>query len=137
MPTQGSNPCLSAHKPKGREKMRYELKRVEIWPIIKVVLIFSLVFGFFIGIFYAFFFSFISRFAAPFHDLSGQDFGSFGGVGILFLVFICTVFITVINIVTATVFTALYNLMATSIGGLVFDLAPQKEETSQDSLPVG
>jgi hypothetical protein len=117
--------------------MRYELKRVEIWPIIKVVFIISLVFGFFIGIFYASIFSFISRLATPFNGLSGQDFSSFGGVGILFLVLICTVFITVINVITAAVFTAIYNLLATSIGGLVFDLKPQKEETNQDSLPVG
>jgi hypothetical protein len=116
--------------------MRYELKRVEIWPIIKVVFILSLIFGFFIGIFYALIFSFISRFAAPFQGFGGQEFSSFGGIGILFLVLICTVFITVINIFTAAVFTALYNLLATSIGGLVFNLAP-KEETGQDLPPVG
>ena len=114
--------------------MRYEIKRIEIWPVIKVVTIFSLLLGFFIGLFYAFLMMFISRFSSPLEEFGASELTSLGSIGITFIIVFCLVFVTLFNVLAAAVFTALYNLLAGWIGGLTVELEPKSD---QGSIPVG
>ena len=116
--------------------MRYELKRIEIWPIIRVVLIFSLIFGFFIGLFYGLVFSIIGRLAAPLESFSGEEFSALTGAGTIMIVILTMILITFLNVLVAALFTALYNLLAASVGGLIFELEP-KQESRPDSISIG
>ncbi len=108
--------------------MKYELRRIDIWPIVKIVFILSLLLGFFIGLLYAGMFLLLDLFADLAADSGLEEIGSLGGGFAIIVLLACTVGISFIYTVGAIIITVLYNLLAGSIGGFRFDL--QQVESS-------
>lgn len=98
--------------------MRYELQRIEIWSVIKIIFIVSLFLGFMISIFYAGLFFILSAFG---NALAPAEFGSFvpvtGGVMAIGIIVFGTITIAITYTIAATVFVGIYNLLARLVGG--------------------
>ena len=101
--------------------MKYELKRIDIWPIVKIVFIFSLLFGFFIGVLYAGMFLLLDLFA-NLAEAGYEEMGSLGSGFAVIILLACTAGVTIVHTVGAVIVVVLYNLLAGAIGGLRFDL---------------
>lgn len=98
--------------------MRYELKRIEIWSVIKIIFIVSLFIGFLISVFYAglfFVMSALGEALAP-SDLSNVLPVS-GAVAIGIVVF-GTIGLAILYTLMAIIFVGLYNLIARLAGGI-------------------
>lgn len=112
--------------------MRYELKTIGLWSLLKVSFFLNLVFGFVVGLVYAFMFSVMIAISGfiPLEDL-GVDTSElslgflFVGLPIVFSIG-SAVFSTLICVFGAVV----YNLIARLIGGLEFDLTPVNQTAS-------
>ena len=106
--------------------MRYELKTIGIWAMLKVSFFMNLVIGFLCGLFYAFFMSLLLAFssAIPLPEL-GLDPAE---ISFTFLFIVMPIFFAVGGAVFLTLFyvfgAALYNLVARVVGGYEFELAP-------------
>ena len=111
--------------------MRYEIQRVEIWPIVKLVLIISLLFGFFMGLLNAGFVLLVDTMSRTAAHVGFQDVQSFGASFALFVLMFSTVFIAILSTVAAMILTAFYNLIAAWVGGLVVDIEPLETPDSQ------
>ncbi len=121
--------------PKRGETMKYELKRIEIWPVFKIVFVLSLLLGFFIGLIYAGLFLIIDAFANVAAESGFEEFNTFGpGLAILMII-ACTFGISFLYTTGALVFTVLYNLIAGSIGGFRVEL--KSIDKKEDSFSVG
>lgn len=100
--------------------MKLELKRIAIWPIIKISFVVNLVIGFLVGIMYAFMLMLIVF--APMSYL-GRDFESempiaVGGFMLIILPIIMAGFMAVVNTIFAVIAALIYNLAAKLFGGL-------------------
>ncbi|MBN1560955.1 DUF3566 domain-containing protein [candidate division KSB1 bacterium] len=104
--------------------MKYELRRIDIWPIVKIVFILSLLLGFFVGLLYAGMFLLLDAFANLAADSGFAELDSLGSAFAIIVILACTAGISFINTVGAIILVVLYNLTAGSIGGLYFDLQP-------------
>jgi len=104
--------------------MRYELKSVAIWPIVKVTFLISLVIGFLLGLFIALI---IGPMIALMPSLGMSDSGfetarfSVGAM-MLFLPILYALFVAVFNTIGALIAVGCYNVVARWGGGLEFDL---------------
>jgi hypothetical protein len=116
--------------------MKVEVKRIDIWPVIKIVFVLSLLLGFFIGVLYGGLFLLMDAFSQVAFESGFDEFGSFGAGFILFFIFGFTFGIAILNTIGAVIFVVLYNLLAGSFGGFRVDL--ESLETHQkESISVG
>ena len=103
--------------------MRYELKSVAIWPMVKVTFLISLVIGFLLGLFIALLIgpmmAMMSSFGMPDSGLETARFSV--GAMMLFLPILYALFMAVFNAIGALIAVGLYNAVA-RWGGLEFDL---------------
>lgn len=114
--------------------MRLELKRFEIWSVVKIVFLISLLIGFIFSLLYAGFFMVMGSFISA---IGGEDLTPMmpasGLVFVLILVF-GTVAIAVIYTIGAVVFTSIYNLFSRFTGGFVVDVEKiEPDETIKPS----
>ncbi|MCK4857020.1 MAG: DUF3566 domain-containing protein [candidate division Zixibacteria bacterium] len=114
--------------------MKYELKRIAVWPVIRITFMLSLVLGFITGIFYAIF---ITMFAFLPMQMGGT-FGSepdlpmaVGGILLVIMPIFMAGFMAVINTIMAIITTLVYNLAARLTGGLEWELAPLDKRVIQ------
>ena len=114
--------------------MKYELGRIEIWPIVKIVFILSLLLGFFIGVLYAGMFLMMDVFSSVAAESGLDGLDSFGSGFAIFIIIGCTLGLAFMYTIGAIIYVVLYNLLAGSIGGFRFDLQciddSQEEKTS-------
>jgi len=97
--------------------MRYELQRIEIWSVIKIIFIISLFLGFLISIFYAGLFFIMSAFG---NALAPAEFASLvpmGGAMAIGIIVFGTATIAVTYTIVAAIFIGIYNLLARWVGG--------------------
>ncbi|HPG39145.1 MAG TPA: hypothetical protein PLP19_03570 [bacterium] len=113
--------------------MRLELKRFEIWSVVKIVFLISLIIGFIISLLYAGFFVVMGTFIGA---IGGEDLTpmmpSSGLVYIMILVF-GTMGIAVAYTIGAVVFISIYNLFSRFTGGIVVNA--DKLETKETKNP--
>ncbi len=104
--------------------MKLELKRISIWPTIKISFVLNLVFGFVVGCFYALFFAAIAMLpSAAFRESEmSQLSGAFGAIA-LFLPFIFAFFAAIVNTILAFVAVVVYNFAARTMGGMELEFA--------------
>jgi hypothetical protein len=114
--------------------MKYELKRIDLWSVIKIVFMISLVLGFVLTLFYASLLRFVSTFMGTF---GGNDFNQImpsNGIMTGFLILFGTFGIAVIYTFIAAIAIILYNLMAGWGGGVVLFFASlEADPQSQNS----
>ena len=111
----------------------YLLKRISVWPVVKIAFVVNGVIGLFLGGLYGAFVFLIGGLA----DLMGGDqipenLGAFTGIIGIFLTVFLGILHGVFGAVFAAVATWLYNLIANIIGGVEFTLEPQ--ETPEESI---
>jgi hypothetical protein len=102
--------------------MKYELKRIEIWSIIRIVFMISLVIGFVLSLFYASLLQFLGLFM---NTIGGQDFNQMiplGGIMTGFVLLFGTFGIAIIYTLIAAIAIFMYNVMAGWAGGIVLHL---------------
>ncbi len=116
--------------------MRYEIKRVEIWPIVKIVLIVSLLFGFFMGLINAAFFLLVDAITQTVNSIGFDNVQTFDGSFIVFILIMSTLSVAFLSTFAAVVVTVIYNILSGWLGGLVVDLEAVNE-SDQEISTVG
>ena len=112
--------------------MVYELRRINVWSVIKIVFLVSFFLGALIGIFYAFTLAMIDQLFQSFgEDELDLALNFFSGTSLFFLILFFAIFTSVFNSVISAAFVSSYNLLAHWIGGLKFDVT--SSETDMDN----
>jgi len=106
--------------------MRYELKSISIWALIKVSFFFNLIVGFIAGLLYGLLFSFIMAIMAkmPFGRSELPDLEMPMGLMIVILPFICAIGSAIFHTLILIVVAFIYNMIAKLTGGMEFELSP-------------
>jgi hypothetical protein len=105
--------------------MNYEIKKIDVWSVVKIAFFLYGIFGLLFGLFYAILLSVLGGILSQF----GPEFESMGGLtGILgiFMAFFLALFYAVIGAVFTALFTWIYNLLAKGLGGIRFYLEQEK-----------
>lgn len=113
--------------------MRYEMRSVAVWPIVKVTFLVSLVVGFCVGLLMALILApmlaLMPSLGMPDSEIDTAKFSV--GALILFLPIFYALFIAVFNTIAGLIATGCYNLVAKWGGGLEFELSPLTEVRDQ------
>ena len=99
--------------------MRLELKRIEIWPVVKIVFLISLIIGFFISLLYAGFFMVMGSFMGA---IGGEDITPMlpaSGVMALLIIIFGTFGVATAYTIGAVIFVAIYNIFSKVTGGFI------------------
>lgn len=101
--------------------MNYEIKKIDIWSVVKISFFIYGIFGLLFGLFYAAMLTmlggFLSQMGGEFGFLRGMT-GAIGIFGALFM----ALFYAVLGAVATAIVTWIYNLLAKGLGGIRFDL---------------
>jgi hypothetical protein len=119
--------------------MKYELKRIPVFPVIKVTFIVSLVLGFFLGILYAMFFGLIFGALSSVGQFQGQnlDIPRMGvGMLMIFMPVFLSIFSAVFNTILALLAVAVYNFVVKFAGGLELELEPTDAPSPTQPHPM-
>lgn len=105
--------------------MEYEIKRIPLGPVIKVMFFVFLVTGFILGIFYGMMLinlvSVMSQ-ALPMDTDVFKEFSGMGSAGVIMMGFIVSIFTSVIFTALFAVSAASYNVFAGWLGGIKLNL---------------
>jgi hypothetical protein len=108
--------------------MKYELKRISVWSVIKVSFLVNLVVGFLMGILYAFFimiFAFLPMTFMPSEVRSEVPIAASGILLIIVPIFVAGM-AAIFNTIFAAIAALVYNLAAKLVGGLEWTLEEVK-----------
>lgn len=105
--------------------MTYEIKKIDVWSVVKIAFILSGIFGLLAGLLYAVLLTLVggilSQLGGEFEAMKGLT----GAVGI-FMAFFLALFYAVIGAVGAAICTWIYNLLARGLGGVKLYLEQEK-----------
>jgi len=105
--------------------MTYEIRKIDVWSVVKIAFILYGIFGLIFGLFYAVMLTMVGGFLSQFSEF-GQMTGLFtGAVGIL-MAFFMALFYAVIGAIFTAIFVWLYNVLAKLTGGIRFHLEGDK-----------
>jgi uncharacterized BrkB/YihY/UPF0761 family membrane protein len=117
--------------------MTYEVKKIDIWSVVKISFILCWIFGLLAGILYAFMLTMVG-------GILGQMGGEFGALRSLtgafsfIMVIFLALFYAVVGAVAAAVFGWLYNVLARGMGGIRLHLEQEKAKVVlQPAQPSG
>jgi hypothetical protein len=108
--------------------MKFELKSIGYWSVIKISFVINLVVGACIGLFVGTFLGVIMSFASQFGGMGGTEFPMFedggptGIIMIIVMVFVYGFMGAVFNTILAIVITFVYNMAARLLGGFELEL---------------
>jgi hypothetical protein len=116
--------------------MIYEIRRINVWSVMKVAFVIFAILGLVVGIFYAIFFAFMGQvmeLATPgeFDSMTGL----FSGVMGIFAAFFLAILYAVMGSVMTAVFAGIYNLLARGLGGVELQLEPKSQPASPPPAP--
>ncbi len=117
--------------------MKYEIKRLNLWSVVKIVFVISLLIGFVFSLIYAGFLQVMTLLTSNF---GGEDFVQMipsGGSMFIIVVVFFTIIFAVFYTTSALFAVVLYNAIAGWAGGVVVEMAareisPQNEAAPQD-----
>ena len=106
--------------------MKYEMKHIDVWSVMKVAFLLCGVTGFIFGLFYAVFLSMVGGIldmigGGGFEEISGLFSGVFG----FFMAFFLAFTYAVVGAIMAAIIAWLYNLFVRIAGGVKFTLEPE------------
>ncbi len=108
--------------------MNFELKRVDVWSVVKIVFFLYAVIGVLVGLFYTLIFTLVGGVTG---FLGGEEtfpmMGLFSGFVGFLMAFVLGIMYAVIGSITTAILVGLYNLLARWIGGLKFSLAEEAQ----------
>jgi len=105
--------------------MRYEIKKIGIWPLLKVSFFVNLVLGFIMGLFYIPFLTIMMGAMAnmPSAYSSGVDMSDFPiGAMMIIMPIMMSIFAAVFNTILAVIAGLIYNLISRMMGGFEINL---------------
>jgi hypothetical protein len=105
--------------------MTYEIKKIDVWSMVKIAFILGGIFGLFAGIMYAMMLTMIGGFLSQMGGEFGGIPGLTGAVGII-TIFFMVLFYAVVGAVITAIFTWIYNQLARGMGGIRFHLEQEK-----------
>ena len=105
--------------------MTYEIKKIDVWSVVKIAFILSGIFGLLAGLLYAVLLTLVGGILS---QLGGEfeAMQSLTGAVSIFMAFFLALFYAVIGAVGAAICTLIYNLLARGLGGVKFYLEPEK-----------
>ncbi len=113
--------------------MIHEIRRIDIWSVVKISFFIYGIFGLLFGLFYAAMLSMLggilSQMGGEFGALRGLS-GALGLVGAIFM----ALFYAVLGSVVTAIFTWIYNLLAKGLGGIRFDLEQDRAKVVMQPL---
>ena len=109
--------------------MKYEIKHIEVWSVVKIAFLICGVMGFIFGLFYAIFLSIIGGIldmvgGGEFEEISGLFTGLFG----FFMVFFLAFTYAVVGSIMAAIIDWLFNLFARIVGGVKITLESESDQ---------
>ena len=105
----------------------YILKKVPLWPVIRMSFVLFIIIGILIGIFYALLLSSWSFLASSFADSSlGNPFGILRNLGFI-LIPVIAILYAVIGTIVVAIWVLIYNVMASIVGGVELVLDPAEK----------
>jgi len=104
-----------------------EIKKVEIWSVIKITFLLSLIVGLVLGFFYFSLISVVGQIAGSFGAPESELGNITGGIG-FFLAFFIAIFTAVFYTLVSAVIAVLYNVFAGWAGGIRVELSRDKVE---------
>ena len=108
----------------------FELKKIDVWSLVKVTFILSFAIGLVFGFFYLLMMLFISQVSTSLMgelDPEMMDFGGFVGI---FLVFFVAIFTSLFYTIISAILAVLYNWVSGFTGGIRIDLTVEEVEQS-------
>ena len=107
--------------------MRYHVKRIPLWPVMRVAFVVMLIIGIVIGIFYGFLVSGLGMIMGALGESAlGEGFPSIGNLGFLMVPFIA-VFYAVTGTIVIVIWVLIYNIVAQVLGGIELELSAGDE----------
>jgi hypothetical protein len=113
--------------------MTYEIKRIDIWSVVKISFFIYGIFGLLFGLFYAAMLTMLGGFLSQMGGEFGLLRGMTGAIGIFGALFMA-LFYAVLGAVATAIFTWIYNLLAKGLGGIRFNL--EKEGSKEARQPM-
>lgn len=104
--------------------MTYEIRRIDVWSVVKIAFILGGIFGLLAGILYAMMLAMIGGLLSQMGEFGAMP-GLTGAVGMV-TIFFMVLFYAVVSAVVTAIFTAIYNLLARGMGGVKFHLESEK-----------
>jgi hypothetical protein len=112
--------------------MIYEIKKIDVWSVIKISFFIYGIFGFLFGLLYVAMLSMVggilSQMGGEFGAIRGLA-GALGFFGMIFMAF----FYAVIGSVITAIFAWIYNLLAIGLGGIRFHLDQERAKVTMQT----
>lgn len=105
--------------------MIHEIRRIDVWSVVKISFFIYGIFGLLFGLFYAAMLSMLGGILGQMSGEFGVLRGLTGAVGIIGAIFMALFYAVLGSVVTA-IFTWIYNLLAKGLGGIRFDLEQER-----------
>ncbi len=116
--------------------MKFELKRIAVWPAVKISFLVNLVLGFVVGIFYAFFLALLMALPTAMANPDFAPFSAISGAIIVFMPFLFAFGGAVMYTIAVFIFVVVYNLFARIAGGMEFEYVQLAEIKPVTASPV-
>jgi hypothetical protein len=114
--------------------MTYEIKRIEVWSVVKISFILYGILGLIFGLFYAVILTMLGGILSQMGGEFGQISGFFTGAAGLLMAFFMALFYAVAGAIFSAIFVWIYNVLAKLAGGIRFNLEGEKIATA---VPAG
>jgi len=106
--------------------VNFELKRLDVWSLVKIVFFLYAIIGLLVGLFYTLIFTLVGGMAG---FLSRENvfpmMGPFSGLVVFFMSFVFAIFYAVFGSIVTAISAGLYNLLAKWMGGVKLSLAEE------------
>jgi MFS family permease len=115
----------------------FVVKKIPLWPVLRVSFILFIIIGIVIGVFYAIMLSVWGAFMSSFAEAGfGEQFGLLRGLGFV-LIPIIAVLYAVFGTIIVAIWTLVYNLLAAVVGGVELVLEESVSHTAATRVPPG
>ncbi len=115
----------------------FVLKKIPLWPVIKMAFVVFIIIGIVIGVFYAMMLSMWGALMGSFTDAGfGEQFGMLRGLGFV-LIPIIAIMYAVFGTIVVAIWTVVYNLIAAVVGGIELVLEESDSRLSAAQEPRG
>jgi hypothetical protein len=111
------------------------MKKIPLWPVIKMSFVLFIILGIIIGIFYAFLISISGFFASAFSGSFGGDFGFMKGLGFVLIPIFAIVY-GIFGTIAIAIWALIYNLIASIVGGVEVTLELVEDRRVGGSAPA-
>ena len=130
----GSNPTLSAY-PNPNITGMYELKKIDVWSLVKIVSILSFALGLVIGFIYLLMILFISQISSSLMGDFDPEMMQIGGFVGFFMVFFIAILTSLFYTVVTAILAVLYNGISGFTGGIRIRMTvAEVEQSSQPNV---